>query len=912
MKKTSLKYSFRVLLLLLPLAAILLLTFASSAQKSGGTNPGATLAQASNGGIGQTPINPVGWENGNQNGQKSHYNEGESIPYRLLVTNLQPNTQYSVTLGYDITHSSKHAIDYITHPQRISELVNPCGGTGEPTISPCTPGTPGAIPAPSPGASPPDTATTVALKQIANTSFNALKTLENNTTSPPFLPHDQQIQIYNANISSVAYVTQGDPALSQSETTFKVTFTTTFAAPGPGQATPPVVLNWGGHIARAFDWDDGNSANGLESASGISGSPFHMRLKELCVPASGGGFTCSGGNQDRALASSAVQPPSGCTVAGNSTACSGTTNHHTLIGSAEAGVTYSWSISTGTGNTSTIASQNTDPNANTTYGMGVIYADVNVTGTGGSTYTITLTKANAAGTSTCPLMVTVTAPTVITSQPSSATRCPGSGVTFNVAATGENLTYQWKFASDGINFNNISGATSNSYSIASVSPTDAGSYKVEVTGTCGTVTSNVAVLTVNQNASTSDPADQTLCPGSTASFTTTASGTAPSGGFTFVWKKGSVTLNNGDLSGRVSIQTSGATSTLSISNISSFDAASYTVTADGECNDPSQTASLTLNQDAALTDPADLTRCPGGTASFTTTASGTAPSGGFAFTWKKGGTQLNNGDLGGRVSISTVGNQSTLSISGLVAGDAGAYSVEVDGECTDPSQSFNLTINENAALTDPADVTKCLTQTANFSTTASGTAPSGGFAFTWKKGTTTLTNGDLGGRVTITTVGAQSSLSISGLTAADAGAFSVTVDGECNDPVQNFNLTVNVPTVSISIVDACNVDGSIDTTLVATPGPGAATDYTYQWSGPSNNGATSQSIVPTVPGLYTVTITEKAASACGASASGTLCFQFTASPSASMERRVDASIAADRHVDPVWQRFLAELLLALV
>ena len=118
----------------------------------------------------------------------------------------------------------------------------------------------------------------MALKLIANNSFNSLKTIEMNTNAPPYLPHDQQILIYNGNIGAVQFVTQGNPALAQSETTFKVTFTATFAAPPAGQSPPPVVMSWGGHIARAADWSAG------QSATGISGSPFHMRLKRtLCA-----------------------------------------------------------------------------------------------------------------------------------------------------------------------------------------------------------------------------------------------------------------------------------------------------------------------------------------------------------------------------------------------------------------------------------------------------------------------------------------------------------------------------------------------------------------------------------------------------------------------------------------------------
>jgi hypothetical protein len=85
---------------------------------------------------------------------------------------------------------------------------------------------------------------------------------------------------------------------------------------------------------------------------------------------------------------------------------------------------------------------------------------------------------------------TCNTPTVITTQPLAQTKCTGSAVTFSVSATGGGtLTYQWK--KDG---QNIGGATSSSYVISNLKTADLGNYSVEVTGTCGTVISNNALL----------------------------------------------------------------------------------------------------------------------------------------------------------------------------------------------------------------------------------------------------------------------------------------------------------------------------------------------------------------------------------------------------------------------------------
>jgi len=124
------------------------------------------------------------------------------------------------------------------------------------------------------------------------------------------------------------------------------------------------------------------------------------------------------------------------------------------------------------------------------------------------------------GTSPCssvtstPAILTVNQGVAITTQPASQTLCSGSSVTFNVAATGTGLAYQWY--KDGVQ---ITGANSSSYTINNVSATDAAGYTAVVSGTspCSPVTSSPAILTVNQIvAINTQPASLTLCTGSDA------------------------------------------------------------------------------------------------------------------------------------------------------------------------------------------------------------------------------------------------------------------------------------------------------------------------------------------------------------------------------------------------------------
>lgn len=222
------------------------------------------LDQCKNGTV-ASPDNPCIWVNGDLNAAQAHYAEGQSVPYRTSFTGLTVGSSYVLEIGFDITKGGKHAIDFLTYVDRIAQTVNPCTG-----ISPCVAGTGFDIPAP-----PSTTPNTL-------TYFNTLETSEGN----------QQFSIYNGNITGAAYTAPGDEtSTGDSEAKASITFTASDTV---------VVLAWGGHIAREVDWGTGNGA------TGISGAPYHMRLKSY----SDGNV----GNQDRSLQAGSVVIPGTITI----------------------------------------------------------------------------------------------------------------------------------------------------------------------------------------------------------------------------------------------------------------------------------------------------------------------------------------------------------------------------------------------------------------------------------------------------------------------------------------------------------------------------------------------------------------------------------------------------------------------
>lgn len=84
----------------------------------------------------------------------------------------------------------------------------------------------------------------------------------------------------------------------------------------------------------------------------------------------------------------------------------------------------------------------------------------------------------------------------ISAHPVSQSVCNGATVAFSVTATGTGLTYQWR--KSGVN---ITGATTSGLLLTGVTISDAAVYDVVVTGSCGSLTSNPATLTVTETGS---------------------------------------------------------------------------------------------------------------------------------------------------------------------------------------------------------------------------------------------------------------------------------------------------------------------------------------------------------------------------------------------------------------------------
>jgi len=334
--------------------------------------PAANLDQTRNGEA-SSPVDPGSWVNGNLGAQQSHYIEGYSVPYRAVLTNLPTGVPITITLEYDVKHSGAHALDYLTHYNRLephvvfghdAEELDPLiGVSGVAALTTTFP-----IPAPSSAGSP--------VPNEPTNSFNALPASERLMT------------LFGGTISAMAYVAQGDLNASNSPTSITVTFTAT---------NPTAVLAWGGHIGSRLDWGfDGDTPR---SAGGISGSPYHMRLIDWTLN--------NLGNQDRSLSAAAVIPPPDCGVTGPGPVCADALSTYTATTDASS-PTYSWAL---TNNTSGAFIDGSSTGST---------VDVDAGGSGGAyTIEVTVTDTGTGLSSTCGQMVTVNPLPVMSCSPAS-------------------------------------------------------------------------------------------------------------------------------------------------------------------------------------------------------------------------------------------------------------------------------------------------------------------------------------------------------------------------------------------------------------------------------------------------------------------------------------------------------------
>jgi hypothetical protein len=511
----------------------------------------------------------------------------------------------------------------------------------------------------------------------------------------------------------------------------------------------------------------------------------------------------------------------------NSTICFGN-NTSFAIAATGTGLTYQWEVNSGSG-----------------------WSNVNNGGiyTGATTNTLNLTSPTTAvstyqyrcivggvcvpGITSSAVTLIVNSLPAITSQPSNSTICSGDNTSFNIAATGTNITYQWEVSSGSgwANVNNggiYTGATASTLNLTAPTTLVGGyQYRCLVNGTCTpSVTSSAATITVNTApAITTQPSNKVICDGSSTSFAVIANGT----GLTYQWQ-----VDNGSGWNNVAntgIYSGATTATLNLSGASTaVNTYQYRCVIGGACV-PAITSSavtLTVNSLPVVTaQPSNSTICSGDNTSFTIAATGTN----ITYQW-----EVNSG--AGWVSISNGGIYSGATTNTLILTAATTaqalyqYRCVVSGTCTPAATSSAaiLTINTSPAITtQPVNKVICEGTNTSFTVAATGT----GLTYQWH-----VNNGSGWSNVSNAGIYSGATTATLNLTAATTAVhtyqYRCVITGVCTPGVTTVavSLTINTIPVITSQPGSSTICSGNNTSFAVTA---TGTALSYQWQ--VNNGS---------------------------------------------------------------------------
>jgi len=270
-------------------------------------------------------------------------------------------------------------------------------------------------------------------------------------------------------------------------------------------------------------------------------------------------------------------------------------------------------------------------------------------------------------------MLSVAAAPTITSQPSSASVCEFTPVSFAVAVSDAGVAYQWR--RDGAP---LAGQTGPTLDIAQARLSDAGVYDVVITNAqgCADATSAPALLDVNDAPPTItvDPLSRGVCAGAGVALSVTAS----NGPLEYRWRFEEVEIADANAP------------TYVVSDFDASAAGDYDVLVSNACGAVgSAVATLTLDEPLALRQPPAPARvCAGNPVTFAALVDGA----GQTYQWRKDGQ-----DIAGAT-------QASYTIASVAPADAGAYSLVASNACGSlTTATAALSVAQDLTITAPPE-----------------------------------------------------------------------------------------------------------------------------------------------------------------------------------------------------------------
>ena len=278
-------------------------------------------------------------------------------------------------------------------------------------------------------------------------------------------------------------------------------------------------------------------------------------------------------------------------------------------------------------------------------------------------------------------------PPAFSVEPTNISVVVSSNASFSAAVTGSQpISFQWYFnnapLTDG---GGISGSTNSTLNIANVQTGEGGNYQLVASNFVGVTTSSVAVLTpvILPPVFVQLPASESVGAGSNANFFAVIGGTPP---YSFQWYfNGNPLIDDG-----VHIAGS-ATTSLSISNLTTADAGDYTLIVSNLSGSASATAALTVLVPPVITlQPIGRSVPPGLPTIFTASASGIPAPG---YQWQLNGTNI-PGATSGSYTNPAIGTNA-LGVYQLVASNSTGVAVSSGAQLTfGPVAAWGRNLNQ--------------------------------------------------------------------------------------------------------------------------------------------------------------------------------------------------------------------------
>jgi hypothetical protein len=347
---------------------------------------------------------------------------------------------------------------------------------------------------------------------------------------------------------------------------------------------------------------------------------------------------------------------------------------------------------------------------------------------------------------------------IITQQPTNAFTALHSNATFYVVAIGApTLRYQWYF-----NGSKITNATRSSFTVTNATPSNAGPYFVIVTNSISSATSTNVFVEFSPSILT-QPANQTVAPGGTATFVVTAAGNGP---LFYQWQ-----FQGTNLPGKTD-------DTLNVIDAHQANIGNYQVIVTNLFGSVTSAPAVLNLQPGVTVQPTNVTAVAGSTVTFYVGAEGSPP---LSYQWQKNGT-----------NVAANGNSSSFIIGNVQSTNAGAYSVVI----TNAFGSINSATGILTVVPGPAPVitvqpTQVIVPTnsdATFTVTATGAPP---LAYQWRFNGSNLA-GETG-----------SALALHNVQPANAGPYAVVVTNAAGSVTSNpalLKLIAGPPSITMPTV----------------------------------------------------------------------------------------------------------------